>query len=236
MKHEVVNWNLRDLAWAKRTAAMQSWFRERGVTPPKSVGNLEEGTPEIVTITDAYYNGKFFADVEVGVCWKQGAEPVPFVIRSNIGGPGDVFIPEINGMIPLVGQWRPVLGEYRWEIPRGFSQEWEAARSEAITVSAETLPKNFSSVIKELVEEVGTGNIVEVQFLGEIAENSGTTSTSPRYWWLRLDEARIRGTEGLNVKLIAKDQIMSLVGSVIKDQHSLAALVLWAKATGRIGS
>jgi hypothetical protein len=63
-------------------------------------------------------------------------------------------------MIVLVRQWRSALVEHRWEIPRGFPQEWEAARSEAITVSAETLPRNFSSIIKELGEEVGTGDIV----------------------------------------------------------------------------
>ena len=233
MQHEKVNWNLRDLPVIKRPAAMQSWFRERGLTPPACVGDVESGIPEIVSISDAYFNGKFFADVEVGVQWKPGGDPLPFVLRSNIGGPGDVFIPEINGSIPLVKQWRPALGAFTWEIPRGFNGAWEGARSEALKVSIETIPAGFWNVAKELVEEIGTGDVVEVQFLGEIAENSGSTTTSPRYWWLRLDEATIGGTESLKVKLIERSQIMSLIGIEIRDSHSITALALWAQASGQ---
>jgi hypothetical protein len=232
VKHEPYNWNLRDLPVNKRTAAMQSWFRERGLAPPACVGHIEQGIPEIVTITDAYLNGKFFADVEVGVQWKPGGDPVPPVLRSKIGGPGDVFIPEINGMIALVKQWRPALGALTWEIPRGFNAAWEGARAEALKVSIETIPAGFWNVTKEIVEEVGTGYIVEVEFFGEIAENSGTTTTSPRYWWLRLEEAIIGGTESLKLKLVEKSQIMSLIGREIRDSHSITAITLWAKATG----
>lgn len=233
VKHEEIGWDLRNLPHRQRTAAMQTWFRERELTPPARVGDIEHGIPEIVTITDVYTNSKFFADIEVGVQWKPGGDPVPFVLRSNIGGPGDVFIPEINGMIALVKQWRPALGAFTWEIPRGFNAAWEGARAEALKVSIETIPAGFWSVAKELVEEIGTGDIVEVEFLGEIAENSGSTTTSPRYWWLRLEEASICGTERLKVKLVEKSQIMSLIGRDIRDSHSITALALWATASSQ---
>jgi hypothetical protein len=233
VKHEEIGWDLRNLPHSQRTAAMQTWFRERGLTPPARVGDIEQGIPEIVTITDVYTNGKFFGDIEVGVMWKVGADPAPFVLRSNIGGPGDVFIPEINGMIPLVKQDRVTLGITTWEIPRGFFSPGAHARTEAVKVSVQSIPAGFWNVAKELVEEVGTGEIVEVQFLGEIAENSGTTTTSPCYWWLRLNEATIGGTEGMKVKLVEKSKILSLIGTEVRDSHSVTALALWAKASGQ---
>ncbi len=226
MEHRNINFAFENLDRGTRAALLKGFLKELGLTPPASLGNVEEGTPEIVSVTDVYSNGKFFADYQVGVRWKEGATPLPFVMRSNYGGPGAVFVPLIESKIAIVRQWRPCLGRYTWEIPRGFSETWETGKK----LGAAAIPKGFATVLGELSEEVGKATDVTPTFLGEIAENSGSTTTSPSYWLLKIGKLVLGGSEeGLNVKLVSLDHVQELVGKEIVDSHSITALFLAQK-------
>ncbi len=211
-----------------REPLLKGFLKELGLTPPQTIGNLEEGIPEIVGISDIYWNSSFFADIEMSVQWKQGAAPAPFVMRSNKGGAGAVFVPVVQDKIALVKQWRPCLGQTTWEIPRGFSQEWETGKKQ---LGASSIPKGFATVLGELSEEVGKASEIEPTFLGEISENSGSTTTSPTYWLLKIGKISIGGTdEGINVKLVDPAEAKKLVGSEICDSHSITAIFLALRA------
>lgn len=210
-----------------REPLVKGFLREMGLTPPETIGNIEEGIPEIVGISDIYWNGNFFADIEVLVQWKPGAAPLPFVMRSNKNGAGAIFVPVIQGKFALVKQWRPTLGRLTWEIPRGFSNEWETGRK----LGAGALPKGFATVLGELSEEVGKAKDIVPNFLAEIAENSGTNTTSPSYWMLNIGSIALGGTEeGLAVKLVEPAEAKRLVGIEICDSHSITALFLALRA------
>lgn len=209
-----------------REPLIKGFLKELGLTPPQAIGNLEESIPEIVSITDIYWNGNFFADVEAMVQWKQGAPPVPFVMRSNKGGAGAVFVPIIDGKIALVRQWRPCLGRFTWEIPRGFSSEWESGKK----LGASAIPKGFATVLGELSEEVGKASNITAELMGEIAENSGSTTTSPSYWSLKIGSIKLGGTEGLQVKLVEPAEADKMVGGEICDSHSITALYLYLRS------
>ncbi len=226
MIHEKVNLGLETLPIPERLQALQDYLTGRGLTPPACIGDLSAGTAEIVEISDLYFNGEFFADIEVLVRWAPGKNPVPFVMRSNKGGAGAVFVPVIGGLIALVAQWRPCLGRWTWEVPRGFSQMWEPARTGRILLPASGIPKGFATVMGELVEEVGSGNVIEPRFLGEIAENSGSTTTEPAYWLLNITDVKIGGTEGLKVRLVSPNNVLDLIGVDICDNHSIVAITL----------
>jgi hypothetical protein len=226
MRHQKINFEFETLDRETKSALLKGFLKELGLTPPANLGNIEEGTPEIVSLTDVYSNGKFFADFEVGVRWKAGANPAPFVMRSNYGGAGAVFVPIIDGKIALVRQWRPCLGRFTWEIPRGFSETWETGKK----LGAASIPKGFATVLGELSEEVGKATDVVPTFLGEIAENSGSTTTSPSYWILKIGKMTLGGSEeGINVKLVPLDEIPELVGKDVVDSHSITALYLAQK-------
>ena len=209
-----------------RGPLLKGFLKELGLTPPVDIGNLEEGTPEIVGITDIYWNGSFFADIEAMVQWKQGAPAAPFVMRSNKGGAGAVFVPVIEGKIALVRQWRPCLGKFTWEIPRGFSAEWETGKK----LGSTAIPKGFATVLGELSEEVGKASNITAETMGEIAENSGSTTTSPSYWSLKIGSIKIGGTEGLQVKLVDPAEAEKMVGGDICDSHSVTALFLYLRS------
>lgn len=223
MRHEnLVGVDLGKLSRVLREVMIKGCLKELGLTPPESIGNIEEGIPEIVGLTDIYWNGNFFADIEFQVQWKQGAAPAPFVMRSNKGGAGSVFVPMIDGKVALVKQWRPCLGKYTWEIPRGFAQEWESGKK----LGASAIPKGFATVLGELSEEVGKASDISAHKLGEIAENSGSTTTSPSYWLLTVGQLKLGGTEGLGVKLVTLEEALQSIGTEIIDNHSIVGLTL----------
>jgi hypothetical protein len=230
MLHEKVDLGLASLSLGDRLQRLEEYLIGRGLTPPAAVGDLSAHEAEIVELTDIYCNGAFFADLEFLVRWQSGKEPVPFVMRSNKGGAGAVFVPVIAGLIALVRQWRPCLGRWTWEVPRGFSELWEPARSGEILLPRTAIPKGFATAMAELEEEVGTGDVVSPKFLGEIAENSGFTTTSPAYWLLRINDTKIGGRESFRVRLVTPEQAYSMIGGELADNHSIVAITLALKA------
>ena len=222
MRHEKVDFGWEKLSREMRENLIKGFLKELGLTPPEGIGNIEEGTPEITGISDLYWNGNFFADIEFQVQWKPGSPSAPFVMRSNKGGAGAVFVPFIDGKIALVKQWRPALGRHTWEVPRGFSAEWENGKK----LGASAITKGFATVLGELAEEVGKAKEIVATHLGEIAENSGTNTTSPSYWLLKIGSIVLGGTEGLSVKLVEPDEAEDLVGEEVIDSHSITALFL----------
>jgi hypothetical protein len=231
MRHENLSMiDLSKLSRSVRESLIKGLLKELGLTPPESIGNIDEGTPEIVGLTDIYWNGNFFADIEFQVVWKAGANPAPFVMRSNKGGAGSVFVPVIDGKVALVKQWRPCLGKHTWEIPRGFAQEWETG---AKKLGPSAIPKGFATVLGELSEEVGKASEISAHKLGEIAENSGSTTTSPSYWLLTIGQLKLGGTEGLAVKLVSLKDAWESVGTEVVDNHSIVGLSLAVRHLGK---
>ncbi len=230
MKHQKINLRLAEMSPEGRLQGLWEYLTSQGLTPPAELGDTSAGTAEIIELSDVYWNGDFFADLEFLVRWAPGKDPVPFVMRSNKGGAGAVFVPVIEGLIALVRQWRPCLGRWTWEVPRGFSELWEPARTGEILLPSTAIPKAFATAMGELVEEVGQGDVVEPQYLGEIAENSGSTTTSPAYWLLKIRDAKIGGSEGLKVRLVTPDTAERMVGVEVADNHSIVAICLALKA------
>jgi hypothetical protein len=229
LRHEKVDFGWEKLSREMRGILIKGFLKEQGLTPPETIGNIDEGTAEILGISDIYWNGGYFADIEFQVQFKKDAPAAPFVMRSNKGGAGAVFVPIIDGKFALVKQWRPTLGHYTWEIPRGFSSEWETGKK----LGASAIPKTFATVLGELAEEVGKAKDIVPTLLGEIAENSGTNTTSPSYWMLKIGSIALGGTEeGLTVKLVEPAEAKRLVGSEIFDSHSVTALFLTLRALG----
>ena len=224
MHHEtIVGSDFQNLSIEQRTIALKKFFVERDVTPPGAIGDLSKGIPEITEVKNCYTNGKFFADVEVMVQWAANAEPLPFVMRSNVGGAGAVFIPVVGDKVALVRQWRPCLGKTTWEIPRGFSESWETGGN----VGPNGIPKGFRTALGELAEEVGDATNVVPTFLGKIAENTGSTTTSPDFWLLSIERLEIGPKEeGVKVKLVSWERLDELIGSEVADCHSLTAILL----------
>lgn len=211
------------LSRSVRESMIKGFLKEVGLTPPETIGNIDDGIPEVVGLTDVYWNGNFFADIEFQVQWKAGAAPAPFVMRSNKGGAGSVFIPLIDEKVALVKQWRPCLGKHTWEIPRGFAQEWESGPKK---LGASAIPKGFATVLAELSEEVGNASDISAHKLGEIAENSGSTTTSPGYWLLTIGQLKLGGSEGFGVKLVNIEDAWMSIGDEILDNHSVVGLTL----------
>ena len=232
MRQQHIDLGFAKLSLPERLQRLEDFLTENGLTPPQSVGDISAGEPEILDLVDLYWNGDYFADMVFLVRWAPGRDPAPFVMRSSKGGAGAVFVPLIDGHIALVRQFRPCLGRWTWEIPRGFSETWEPARTGEILLPATSIPKGFATAMGELVQEVGNGDFVEPIYLGEIAENSGTTTTSPNYWLLHLRDVVIGGSEGLKIKLVKKESLSSLIGKEIRDNHSIVACTLTLKSLG----
>jgi hypothetical protein len=207
----------------KQQITLEAFLEEckrRNLTAPAALKPDDRDYPVVVSaeFPEGRTNPPFFADFELGVVWAPDQAPRKFVVRSNIGGSGAIALATVEGKIVLIRQWRTALGRYTWEIPRGFSEKWESG----CRTSKDTLPKGLQTALREANEEIG-GNCVTVipHFLGEIAENSGTSVGSPAYWWLELNGFRADETTP-SLKLVSLDEAIQEV----EDNHSCAGLIL----------
>lgn len=211
---------------------VKEFFEARGLTPPQSIGNLEEGIPEIEDVVQLSMGGGFFANIEVMIRWNKEAEPLPFVMRSSVGKADARFVPLIDGKIAIIKQWSPPLGKFTWEIPRGFCQDWKSWDGNPLGASA--IPAGFTSTLKELTDEVSSVEGVIPQLLGAISEDSGSTTTSVDYWLLRIGSINIGPTEGgVSIKLVPVPEVEGLLGGRIADTYSITAIALALKVLGR---
>ena len=119
-----------------------------------------------------------------------------------------------NGMIVMERQFRPGLGETRYEIPAGVIEEGETP---------------LEAARRELAEETGYGG-GRWQTLCTLSGNPSTTSNLT-HCFLALDvgpvaNRHLDATEDLEVHLLTHDEVLSLlVGDDIR--QSLMAAPLW---------
>ena len=150
-------------------------------------------------------------------------------VRFNAHGrhsDGVVFIPEINGLVAIVRQYRIALGLETWELARGFSEKNDSQQS----IHPLSLP---TSLVRELGEEViSDAHISSVQPLGAVAENTGTHNSWIDTYIVRISaepstlSMALGGTQQLGVKFVTWAELFDPAKLQIRDLHSLAIIAL----------
>lgn len=227
-------------ARAARLDAINAALAARNLKPLEAIGNAEHGQIELLEIIEFFdHSSRFFTDVMFSCRFPGGVEG-RFTIRWNANSliaDGAVMVVLVNGTrIAMVRQFRPVLGTWTTELPRGFGETIDNAKVHGRlgTVQIGDLP--LGNALRELGEEVmESARVVSVQHLGNIAENSGTHTTTPSYWVIeisvdpellkrRLDEYT---EEGLALQLWTYRKTVAEIGFKICDAHSIVALALF---------
>lgn len=211
-------------------------LKQRGLKQVRKLGNHHEGEIEVTKIVEIYEHSKrFFTDVKFAVLFP-GGKPGEFTVRFNANGEvsdGAVIVVLINGLYAIVKQWRVPLGQWTYEVCRGFGEKLDKAQiqGELGTLKIGDLP--LGTLTRELGEEVmATAEVRSVTHLGNIAENSGTNAVAPAYFLVQIEvddaklQGKIKGSEGLKVYLWTADEVVRQTGKRIADNHSIVALTL----------
>jgi hypothetical protein len=225
---------LREQARSERLLTINELLKEYGLRPLPSVGDNSLGRPEILDI--AHWNpdtGAPFHDITFVVRRTTGQEYNHTVRFNQNGGNSDgvLFIPEINGFVALVRQYRIAIGAETWELARGFSEKSDQVGA----VHSPTLPP---ALVRELGEEViRDACVTSVRPLGRIAENTGTHNSWVDTYIVHIsaDQSTLTtilgGTQGLGVKFVPWHELYAPSALGIRDLHSLALIALAREAT-----
>lgn len=209
---------------------------ERGLKQLKKLGDHTKGEIEITNVFEIYEHAKrFFTDVRFAVVFPNGSGG-EFTVRFNANGEvsdGAVIVVLVNGLYAIVKQWRLPLGQWTYEVCRGFGDKLDKAhiQGELGTLKIGDLP--LGTLARELGEEVmATAAISSVTHLGNIAENSGTHAVAPAYFLVQIEvdedklAKKVKGSEGMCVQLYTADALDMQIGKRICDSHSIVALTL----------
>ncbi len=200
----------------------------------KKLGDHTKGEVEILSIVEFYdASARFFTDVKFAVAFP-GNKPGEHTIRFNANGivdDGSVIVAVVNGKFAIVKQWRPALGRWTYEVPRGFGKADEARSNCRLGTNEVNLP--LATLNRELGENVMQNvAIVSVSYLGNIAENSGTNAVEPSYFLVRLQlpeeqlAEKMSSGDELKVELWDADRVRAELGLKLRDNHSITALML----------
>jgi 8-oxo-dGTP pyrophosphatase MutT (NUDIX family) len=220
-----------------RLVAISAELARRGLKPLKKLGDLSKGEIEVVGIKEIYdHSARFFTDVKFEVLFP-GGNSGEFTIRFNANGAtsdGAVIVVLINGQFVIVKQWRLPLGQWMYEVPRGFGEKLDRAQiqGELGTLKIGDLP--LGTLARELGEEVmKEAEVTSVTHLGNIGENSGTSNVVPSYFLVQLQvddgklAARLGGSEAeIKVQLWTAERVRSEIGRKLCDNHTITALSL----------
>ncbi|HTK04346.1 MAG TPA: NUDIX domain-containing protein [Candidatus Eisenbacteria bacterium] len=219
-------------------AEINAVLAERNLKPLPKLGDHSKGEFEIVRIKEIYDHSKrFFTDVKFTVLLPSG-DPGEFTVRFNANGlssDGAVFVTLVNGKFAIVKQWRPSLGRWMYEVPRGFGEKLDNARiaGQLGTIGIGDLP--LGTLVRELGEEVMAGaKVTSLTHLANIAQDSGTHSATPSYFlvMLQVPEAKLsKGLKGSDdevakVKLWDTETVRAEIGQRLCDNHTITALCL----------
>jgi hypothetical protein len=202
---------------------------QHNLRPLPDLGDNSRGWPEIIDIVawDPQPLAPFHDIVFLvrRVNGKEYTHTVRFNTHSRFSN-GILFIPEINGLVALIRQYRIALGLETWELARGFSEKDDATA----TVLDPSLP---SALVRELGEEViRDAHITSVTPLGAVAENSGTHNSWIDTYIVRVvaDSGALSkvlgGTQQLGVKFVTWAELFRPTHLQICDLHSLAIIAL----------
>lgn len=217
-------------------ATVNAELKQRGLKQLRKLGNHLEGEIEATRIIEIFeHSRRFFTDVKFAVTFPGGKEG-EFTVRFNANGEvsdGAIIVVLINGLFAIVKQWRLPLGQWTYEVCRGFGEKLDQAQiqGELGTLKIGDLP--LGTLTRELGQEVmATAEINSVTHLGNIAENSGTNAVVPAYFLVQIEvdqallQSRIEGSEGLKVYLWSADEVDRQIGKRIADNHSIVGLSL----------
>lgn len=214
---------------AERLAAINGLLIRHNLRPLPDLGDNSRGWPEIHDIVhwDSDTTAPFH-DITFLVRRASGKE-YHHTVRFNTNGAssdGVIFIPEINGLVALVRQYRIALGLETWEFARGFAEKSDTSAG----VASPSLPP---ALVRELGEEViRDAHITAVEPLGAVAENTGTHNSWIDTYIVRIvaDQSALAtvlgGTQGLGIKFVTWTELLEPSSLQVQDLHSLAILAL----------
>lgn len=229
-----------------RLEQINAQLKERGLKPLRKLGDITQGEIEVLRVVDIFDHSKrFFTDVKFAVAFPGGNQG-EFTVRFNANGEvsdGACIVVLINGLYAIVKQWRLPLGQWTYEVPRGFGDKLDQAKvaGNLGTLNIGDLP--LGTVVRELGEEVmKTCQITSVTHLGNIAENSGTNAVVPSHFLVQLEvdeaqlQAKLQGSESelLKVLLWSQAEVDRQLGQRIADNHSIVALSLASRYIDRL--
>lgn len=206
-----------------------------GLKPLRKLGDCSKGEIEILSIIAIHEHSKrFFTDVQFAVRFPNTSEG-QFTVRFNANGirsDGAVIVVLLNGLFVIVKQWRLPLGQWTYEIPRGFGEKLDTANiaGKLGTIKIADLP--LGTMTRELGEEVmANADISSITHLGNIAENSGTNAVAPSYFLVQIGAneeslANRVSDEALSIKLWTARELRSQFGRKLCDNHSITAAAL----------
>ncbi|MBI4181945.1 MAG: NUDIX hydrolase [Candidatus Aenigmarchaeota archaeon] len=221
---------------------------KRNLKPLSYLGEAGHGEIGITGMPEFFdHSSRFFTDAKFPVSFP-GGQTGHFTIRFNANGAtadGAVIVALINGRYALVRQYRPALGRWTLEVPRGFSEPLDSALKHdglfALGLGDFAHRGPLATALRELSEEViDTGNITDITHLGSLAENTGTHHVEPDVFLFDIEvdadtlAKRLRGSEGLKVVLLDPDEAVARLGREITDAHSITALALAMLENGHL--
>lgn len=136
--------------------------------------------------------------------------------RSN----GVVIIPQYEGKIVFLNQFRHGSRQLELELPRGFAEK-------GLTV--------YENAAQEIAEEIGA-KAENLQLLGKIMSDSGLTSSPVSILLCDISSiGQLEHDEGIkDVTLLSKDEVLEAIASdQIRDSFSICAMMKWTLHTER---
>jgi len=229
----------------ERLADINEELARRHLKPLRKLGDASKGEIEAVGIKEIYdHSARFFTDVKFAVILANG-KPGEFTLRFNANGEvsdGAVIVTLINGQFAIVKQWRLPLGQWTYEVPRGFGEKLDKAQIQGAlgTLKLGDLP--LGTLARELGEEVmKDAELDSITHLGNIAENSGTSAITPSYFLVQLRadaeklSARLQGSEAeIKAYLWSAERVRDELGGKLCDNHTVTALALALRHIDRL--
>ncbi|MDP2692416.1 MAG: hypothetical protein Q8O88_02105 [bacterium] len=230
----------RELERKEFLAEVNAMLAERNLKTLAKLGDVDKGEIELIAVEDVLDGmSRFHTDVRFK-CVFPGGGAGSFQMRWNANSAvadGAVFVPVVNGNVAVVKQWRPTLGKWTYELPRGFGESLDKAKINGQIGQIKIADLPLNTLFRELGEEVmESAEVSSVTFLGNVAENSGTHTVAPAFYMVNLKvdqqvlEQRLKGTEeGIKVQLWTLDKVRSELGGKLNDLHTIGAVALALK-------
>lgn len=221
----------------QRLSAINEALSARHLKPIRKLGDAAQGEIETLRIIDIFdHSQRFFTDVKFEVKFPNGNLGA-FTVRFNANGEvsdGAVIVAVINGKFAIVKQWRLPLGQWTYEIPRGFGEKLDAAQIAGNLGTLKIADLPLGTVTRELGQEVIEGaQITSITHLGNIAENSGTSAVVPGHFLVHIevDEEKLQRRlaekqDDMSLKLWEGAKLRRELGLKLADNHSITAVAL----------
>ena len=219
---------------------VNNMLTERNLKALPKLGDVDKGEIELTAVEEVLDGmSRFHTDVRFK-CIFPGGGTGSFQIRWNANSAvsdGAVFLPIINGKVAVVKQWRPTMGRWTYEVPRGFGEALDKAKVNGQYGQIKIADLPLNNLFRELGEEVKKGaEVSSIVFLGNVAENTGTHTAMPSFYIVNFKvdedvlEQRLKGAEeGIKVQLWTIDKVKSELGGKLNDLHTIGAVALALK-------